>query len=334
MDRVERLGEPGGGPGARSPRRSGPPASGRARRCSASLSALVLLVDLVALLAPDLADALQHLRQAGPAVARFRREVGAAPERLAGGRQEHRQRPAALLAEQRQGMLVDLVEIGPLLAIDLDVDEVAVHQRGDRRVLEALVRHHVAPVAGGVADREQDRLVLLPGGGERRLVPRLPVHRVVPVLEQIRAGRFGEAVAHGRIPRLRPRARGRPGGDRATWVACYISWARGRKDQPPRKHEAAGLQRSCHGRHDLRAGDRAGPERDRRDPPVRAGLRRCLPASDENGRRRRRAAPRCAACAIPRAGRRSTRDWCSGFRDRRAPPARTCSSCRCTAAAR
>ena len=115
---------------------------------------------LVALVAPDPADGLQDLRQAGPAVARLRREVGAAPERLAVGRQEHGQRPAAVLAEQRQRMLVDLVEVRPLLAIDLDVDELRVHQLRDRRVLEALVGHDVAPVAGGVADREQDRLVL------------------------------------------------------------------------------------------------------------------------------------------------------------------------------
>jgi len=39
--------------------------------------------------------------------------------------------------------LVDLVEVGPLLAIDLDVDEEPVHHLGDARVLEALVRHDV-----------------------------------------------------------------------------------------------------------------------------------------------------------------------------------------------
>ena len=55
---------------------------------------------------------------------------------------------------------VDRVEVGPLLAIDLDADEALVHQRGGRLVLERLVLHHVAPVAGGVADREQDRHVL------------------------------------------------------------------------------------------------------------------------------------------------------------------------------
>ena len=37
--------------------------------------------------------------------------------------------------------------------VDLDVDEEAVHRRGDLWVLEALVRHHVAPVTGRVSDR-------------------------------------------------------------------------------------------------------------------------------------------------------------------------------------
>ena len=73
---------------------------------------------------------------------------------------------------------VDPVHVGPLLAVDLDVDEALVHQRRDLRVLERLVRHHVAPVAGRVADREQDRLVLGPRLRERLVAPREPVDRV------------------------------------------------------------------------------------------------------------------------------------------------------------
>src|SRR6185437_5050827 len=40
-----------------------------------------ILRDLIALAAISLGDRLQHLRQAGPAPARRRREIGAAPER-------------------------------------------------------------------------------------------------------------------------------------------------------------------------------------------------------------------------------------------------------------
>ena len=66
--------------------------------------------------------------------------------------------------------------------------------RRRRGVLERLVLHHVAPVAGRVADREQDRPVLLAGAGERLVAPGVPVDRVLGVLEQVGAGLRGEPV--------------------------------------------------------------------------------------------------------------------------------------------
>ena len=140
------------------------------------------------------ATSFEDIDERRAAVARGLREIGAAPDRLAAGRQEHGQRPAALLAERMQRRHVDLVDVGTLLAVDLDVDEQAVHHRRGRVVLEALVGHDVAPVAGGVADREQDRLVVARGLGERRLAPRAPVDRVVLVLEQVRARLVAEQV--------------------------------------------------------------------------------------------------------------------------------------------
>ena len=98
-----------------------------------------------------------------------------------------------------RGRHVDVVEIGPLLAIDLDRHEVAVHEGGDRLVLERLALHDVAPVAGRVADGEEDRLVLGPGALEGFLAPGIPVHRVVGVLEEVRARGLGEAIGHGGI---------------------------------------------------------------------------------------------------------------------------------------
>ena len=91
----------------------------------------------------------------GHPVPRLGREVRAGVERLAAGREEHRHRPAALPGHRDGRVHVERVDVGPLLAVDLDVDEVLVHQRRRRRALERLVRHHVAPVAGAVADRER-----------------------------------------------------------------------------------------------------------------------------------------------------------------------------------
>ena len=156
------------------------------------------LGDAVPVLGVDLGDALQDLRETGPAEARFGRKVGAAPERLAVGGQKHGQRPAAVLAEQGDGLLVDGVDVRAFLAVDLDVDEQRVHLRGDGLVLEGFVRHDVAPVTGRVADRQQDRLVGLLGRREGRGVPGLPGDRIGLVLQQVRAGLFGQAVGQRR----------------------------------------------------------------------------------------------------------------------------------------
>ena len=152
------------------------------------------LVEARPLLAPGLVDRLHHLDEARAAVARLARKVGAAPERLAVRRQEHGQRPAALLAHRRQRRHVDLVDVRPLLAIHLDIDEQTVHDGGDIVVLEAFVRHDMAPVAGGVADREQDRPVQRLCFGQRGRRPGPPMHRIAAVLLQIGAGFFGKQV--------------------------------------------------------------------------------------------------------------------------------------------
>ena len=121
---------------------------------------LILLADLGALVSPDFIDARQQFGESGQSIARGLGKIRAAEERRAIGRKEHGERPAAGTArEHLVGRLIDLVEVGPFFAVHFDVDEVAVHQRRDLHVFEALVRHHMAPVAGGVADREQDRLV-------------------------------------------------------------------------------------------------------------------------------------------------------------------------------
>src|SRR5262249_59716539 len=89
---------------------------------------------------------------------------------------------------------VDVVDGGPVLAVHLDADEVLVEVLGDLLVAERLALHDVAPVARAVADRQEDELALLLGLGERLLAPRVPVHGVVGVLEQVGAGLAGEAV--------------------------------------------------------------------------------------------------------------------------------------------
>ena len=56
--------------------------------------------------------------------------------------------------------LIEHVHIGALVAVHQDGNEVVVQQGGDLRIREALPAHDMAPVAGGVAEGEQDGLAV------------------------------------------------------------------------------------------------------------------------------------------------------------------------------
>jgi hypothetical protein len=137
---------------------------------------------------------VEHGGEAGHPVALRRREVGAGEEGALLRGEEDGEGPAAGAAHELHHQLVDVIEVGPLLAVDLHVDEELVHLGGDGLVLEALPLHHVAPVAGRVADAEQDRLVVAAGALERLLAPRVPVDGVVRMLQQVRRGLARQAV--------------------------------------------------------------------------------------------------------------------------------------------
>ena len=104
------------------------------------------LGDLFVPFFPGPVDAQEHAGKPGHASRVGRGKIGPAEEWLALGSQEHRHRPAAVPGHGHDGRHVDLVEVGSLFAVDLDVDEVLVHQGSDLGVLEALVLHHVTPV--------------------------------------------------------------------------------------------------------------------------------------------------------------------------------------------
>ena len=143
---------------------------------------------LVAVLTVGHIQRLQHAPKRGPPIAVLGRKIGATKKRLTLGSQKDRQRPATVLAQQLQRMLIDLVDVGMLLAVDLDVDKVLVHQRRRLSTLEGFVRHHMTPVTRRVANRQQDRLVLFPRLRKRLFAPRIPIDRIVLMLTEVRAG--------------------------------------------------------------------------------------------------------------------------------------------------
>src|SRR5207245_11530505 len=87
-------------------------------------------------------------------------EVGAATEGLEVGGEEGVERPASTAAHLLHPRHINRVDVGSLLTVDLDGDEVVVHQLRHVGILERLSLHDVAPVTGAVANRDQYRPVL------------------------------------------------------------------------------------------------------------------------------------------------------------------------------
>ena len=142
---------------------------GRARDLLRDLPGRVL--EGLALVSPRLRDPQEERPEPRPAVAVLRREVGPGEEGLPVRQEEGRERPAAASRRELDGGHVDVVDVGSLLAVDLDRDEVLVQEVRDGRVLERLLLHHVTPVAGRVADREEDGLPLARGPSRTPLRP-------------------------------------------------------------------------------------------------------------------------------------------------------------------
>ncbi len=238
------------------------------------------------------------------------------------------------------GLHAHRVDVRTLLAVDLDAHEPLVHQRRDLWVLERLVRHHVAPVAGRVADRDEQRTVLAhaparapprPTGTSR---PGCPCAGAGTASSRPRGdsarrpgypcGRAGNTLpAHGIRANVDQRPR-RPGRGRALRprgpqpATCCSARGRSRSTRGPASWSAAtaadqagrcleNLAAVCHAAG-ATLGDAVRADRlHDRDGVVRARSTRCTSRSSSQTRRRgsRSAWRRCRAARRSR----STRWW-------------------------
>ena len=190
-----------------------------------------VLSDRLLVVRPRVGHRLQDLGKSGAAEPGLGRKVGAAPIGLGIRCEKHCERPAALFAQHVQGVHINGVDVGTFFAVDFDVDEAVVHHRGDLGRFETFVRHDVAPVAGGIAHRQQDRFVLFARRRQCGFAPRPPMDGVVLVLLQVGAGLVGEAIGHDVFPAM--------AGDHSTGVDAQNRM--GRRDKRPRPASRRGL---------------------------------------------------------------------------------------------
>ena len=197
-------------PTRRPPRRTARPAGRPAGACSCHASD----------------DRVQHHPPARQAVPGLGREVGAGVERRLVGSQERVQRPAALAGHRLARVHADCVDVGTLLAVDLDAHEpsfITAAISGSSKDSCAITWHqwHAEYPIETSSGRSSSRARV-----QRLLAPRIPVDRVVLVLEQVGRGLACKAVRHS--PRLPLRIRRTtlhplPSGGRAIVCAPRVS---------------------------------------------------------------------------------------------------------------
>ena len=126
-----------------------------------------------------------------------------------------------------------------LLPVHLDRHEPRVELGGELRIAETLPRHHVAPVAGRIPDRDQHRDVAPLSLGESLRSPRKPVDRVVGVRPQVGTDRIREPIRHAAT--LRPDARAPKGCEFTGSRGCASTTSVDLQQCPgPRRDERCG----------------------------------------------------------------------------------------------
>ncbi len=149
---------------------------------------------VVAAVFPGVGEGEFELGESGASVAIGGGEVGAGVEGLEGRGKPNRHRPPAGAGHKLRGEHVEFVEVWAFFAVDFDVDEVGIHDVGDVMFFEDFAFHDVAPVAGGVADGEEDGFVFAASFFDGFGAPGMPIDGVVGVLKEVGAGGVDETI--------------------------------------------------------------------------------------------------------------------------------------------
>lgn len=125
------------------------------RSCDSFRNAVRLGENLLTLIHPSILYGSQYTWESRATELVLRRKVSTCIEGLQVRCQKYGVGPAAAVRHQLGRCHINFVEVRPFFSVHLDVDKPQVHQLGNLQVREHPSLHHMAPVAGGVAYREE-----------------------------------------------------------------------------------------------------------------------------------------------------------------------------------
>jgi len=108
--------------------------------------------------------------------------------------EENGHRPPAASGNGHDCRHVYVIQVGTFFPVHFDGNEVIVQDFGDLFILESFSLHHMTPVTGGISDRKKNGFVFFFCLRQGFLSPRVPLHGIVGMLKEIRAGFIDELV--------------------------------------------------------------------------------------------------------------------------------------------
>ena len=95
-------------------------------------------------------------------------------------------RPPITTCHELRQSHVGRIYVRSFLSIYLDGYENLVYETGHLFIFKGLPLHYMAPMTGGVSNREKHRFVFFPGFVKGFVTPWVPVYGIIGVLEEIR----------------------------------------------------------------------------------------------------------------------------------------------------
>ena len=127
------------------------------------------------------------------------RKIGRGKKRLFVRGQQHGHGPSPPARNHMAGRHINSIDIRTLFPIHFDADKCLVQGRGCLGIFKRFFFHDMTPVAGGISDRQKNGLLGCFGKGKGGIPPRVPVYRIVGMLQQIGTFFVNQAVGRWHI---------------------------------------------------------------------------------------------------------------------------------------
>src|SRR5688572_9078545 len=147
---------------------------------------LSLFIDLASFILKGLRNPGQYIFPGWPVEGRPGREISSPVKWFSLRSEKYIQWPAPATGHGLHRVHINMVQVGALLAIYLDIDKMLVHEAGSLLVFKTFLFHYMTPVTGCIPDTYKHGLVFAKGSVQSLFAPGIPVHRVIGMLKQVR----------------------------------------------------------------------------------------------------------------------------------------------------